>query len=160
MDTYLTFKLGNELFAVPVTHVLEVLQKPQITQVPKTPNHILGIINFRGDILTVIDTRRKFGMEGSGIENQKIVIVFELNNEIEKHVIAATADKVNDVIDIHEHEIKSVPELGLSYDVRFVKGAIRRNEEFILLLNIDIVFSSGDLAVTNVLNNLEEDVRS
>ena len=76
MDTYLTFKLGNELFAVPVTQVLEVLQKQQITKVPKTADHILGIINFRGDILTVIDTRRRFGMEGSGIENQKIIIVF------------------------------------------------------------------------------------
>jgi len=151
MNTYLTFKLGNELFAVPVTHVLEVLQKQQVTHVPKTPDHILGIINFRGDILPVIDTRRKFSLSVSDVDEKQIVIVFDMNTETEKHTIAATADAVKDVIEIKDEEIKPVPELGLSYDARFVIGAVRRDETFILLLDIEKVFSSSDLAVVNSL---------
>ena len=146
MNTYLTFLLGNESFAVSVSNVLEVLQKRQVTKVPKTPEHIRGIINFRGDILPVVDTRRKFAMEILQDTEKYIVIVFEITNSTKKISIAATADAVKDVIEIKENEIKEVPELGLSFDSQFIQGAIRRNDEFILLLNIEKVFSATNLA--------------
>jgi len=146
METYLTFLLGQEYFAVPVTHVLEVLLKQQITPVPKAPRHILGIINFRGDILPVIDTRQKFNLSMNDRNEKEVVIVFEINNKDDiKIMISATADKVKDVIEIKEQEIKPVPELGLSFDSRFICGAIYRNDHFILLLDIEKVFSSADL---------------
>jgi len=146
MDTFLTFMLGNESFAVPVENVLEVLQKQTITRVPKTPPHILGIINFRGEILPVFDTRQKFNQSATTQEEAQIVVVFEIKEGNTKITIAATADAVKDVIEINHSEIKPVPELGLDYDSRFISGAIRRNETFTLMLDIEKVFSTKDLA--------------
>ncbi len=147
METYLTFLLENEKFAVPVTHVLEVLLKQQITPVPKTAAHILGIINFRGDILPVIDTRQKFNLSLAENNEKQVVIVFEIeNSDGTKSIISATADAVKDVIEINEQDIKPVPELGLDFDSRFISGAIFRNDKFILLLDIKKVFSATDLA--------------
>jgi len=154
MDTYLTFMLGQELFAVSVSRVLEVLQKQNITRVPKTPEHILGIINFRGDILPVVDTRIKFALTQTDINEKQIIIVFETGEDATKLIIAATADAVKDVIEIQDTEIKPVPELGLSYDVRYIKGAVRRNENFILMLDVEKVFSAKDMASVQQLETV------
>ena len=145
MDTFLTFMLGNENFAVPVSKVLEVLQKQSITRVPKTPAHIMGIINFRGEILPVIDMRQKFNLQATVHKDVRIIIVFETDAVNNKIIIAATADSVKDVIEIKQSEIKPVPEMGLGYESRYVSGAIRRNELFILMLDIEKVFSLTDL---------------
>lgn len=154
MDTYLTFTLGEECFAVSVSRVLEVLQRQPITRVPRTPTHILGIINFRGEILPVIDTRCKFAMTES-TENKHIIIVFETNTDTKEN-IAATADAVQGVIDILPEEIKPVPELGLSYNATFIQGALRRNETFILMLDIDKIFSANDIAIVQQIQTEEE----
>ena len=155
MDTYLTFMLGNESFAVPVSKVLEVLQKQPITRVPKTPAHILGIINFRGEILPVFDTRQKFNLAATIQNEARIVIVFEIAGLGDKTIIAATADSVKDVIEINYAEIKPVPELGLDYDSQYISGAIRRNENFILMLNIEKVFSLTDINDVQQINKNE-----
>ena len=142
-ETYLTFLLGEEYFAVNVKKVLEVLEQQQITRVPKSPDHILGILNFRGEILPVIDTRRMFGIAGHEANSKNSVIVYEIQGETETSTIAATADAVKDVIDISEKEIKPVPELGISYNARFITGAIKRNDNFILLIDIEKVLSQN-----------------
>jgi purine-binding chemotaxis protein CheW len=150
-ETYLTFKLGHELFAVNVANVLEVLEKQPITPVPRAPSFILGIINFRGNILPVVSTHEKFNLANPSDESSSILIVFDIQVAEKQFLIAATADKVNDVIDINPDEIKPLPEIGVSYDSRFIRGAIRRNENFILILETEIVFTPSD---AEVINNL------
>ena len=154
-ETYLTFLLGEEYFAVNVKKVLEVLEQQLITRVPKSPDHILGILNFRGEILPVIDTRFKFGICGRDADSKNSVIVYEIQGENETITIAATADAVKDVIDISDDEIKPVPELGISYNTRFITGAIRRNDNFILLIDIEKVLSQNksELISQNELTN-------
>ncbi len=154
MNTYLKFKLDKESFAVSVANVLEVLQKQNITKIPKTPPHILGILNFRGDIVPVVDSRTKFAF-GKLTESEKfIVIVFEYTDfNSKKKLIAATADAVSDVLTFPDEEIKNVPEFGLSFDPSFVSGAVRIKEEFVLLLNIENVFSSSETTVNQEVKN-------
>lgn len=153
-STYLTFLIGKEYFAVNVTKVLEVLQHQSITLIPKTPEHILGIINFRGEILPVVDTKLKFNLKSDGDES-KIIIVFDIEHNETKSIIAATADAVKDVIEVADSEIKPVPEMGIRYNSNYLSGAIRRDENFILLLNIEKIFSTSDLAeITQIENQL------
>lgn len=152
-STYLTFVLGKEYFAVCVDEVLEVLQHQQITSVPKTPDHILGIINFRGDILPVVDTRIKFNLSTQDENQRSIIIVFDIAGEDQRIQIAATADAVKDVIEVDPDEIKPVPEMGISYNAKFISGAIRRNDTFIMMLNIEKVFSISDLAMVQQLTD-------
>lgn len=143
-ETYLTFVLGQELFAVNVKNVLEVLEQQQITRVPKAPDHILGIINFRGEILPVVNTHHKFNLFVEEEMLKNYVIVYDIGQGDNHFTIAATADGVKDVIEISPDEIKPVPEMGISYDSRFMAGVIRRNELFILLINPEKVFSTSD----------------
>jgi len=146
-ETYLTFVLGQDVFAVNVKNVLEVLEKQQITKVPKAPEHILGIINFRGEILPVVDTNLKFNRNGTSEEHQNIMIVYILGQSDHFFSIAGTADGVKDVIEIGQEEIKPVPEMGLSYDARFIVGVIKRDEKFILLIQPEKVFSVSDTEI-------------
>ncbi len=146
MKTYLTFTLGDELFAIPVKYVLEVLQRQHITRVPQTPKHVLGIINFRGEILPVVDTKLKFSLKAASILDKQIVIVVEIAENNQNLTIAAIADGVKDVIEIKEEDIKPLPELGIAFDSGFVLGAVRRNDNFTLILDIKKVFSEKELS--------------
>ena len=148
-ETYLTFKLGEEFFAVNVANVLEVLEKQEITPVPRAPENILGIINFRGNILPVIDTRQKFNLTGIEADLISILIVFELGPADDRFSVAATADAVKDVIEKSQDEIKPIPEMGLSYDTQFIRGAVRREENFILLLETEKVFSPSNAEIVS-----------
>lgn len=152
-QTYLTFVLGREVFAVNVINVLEVLEQQQITPVPRAPEHILGIINFRGEILPVVNTRSKFKLPSQDDNYKNYVIVYILGEGEQRFSIAATADAVKDVIEVNPEEIKPVPEMGISYDTRYITGVIRRDEKFILLLNTEKLFLQSEVeAATNTTN--------
>jgi purine-binding chemotaxis protein CheW len=151
-ETFLTFLLGQEFFAVNVKKVLEVLEKQHITKVPQTPGHILGIINFRGEILPVVDTRLKFNLEPHDTDDKNFVIVYDISAANNKYIIAATADAVKDVIEIADSEIKPVPEMGISYDSKCISGVVRRNNDFILILDIEKVFLLSDVEAIETLS--------
>ncbi len=142
-STYLTFVLAHEFFAVNVANVLEVLEQQQITRVPKAPEHIMGIINFRGDILPVVNTRLKFSL-GDDENIKNYIIVFDLTRNHNRYPVSAVVDGVKDVIEINSEEVMAVPEMGLSFDTRFITGVIRRNNDFIMLINPEKVFSGID----------------
>ena len=151
MNTYLVFSIERQKFAVSVTMVLEVLQKQLITHIPAAPAHLLGIINFRGEILPVYNTRQKFNYSVSTNENSGFIIVFDFIKNDEKFTVAAEVDTVSDVIEIADQQIIEVPDLGLSFESNFIKGALKQNNDIILLLNIEKVFTKTELANTNNL---------
>ncbi len=145
-DTCLSFKLGNELFAVSVSKVLEVLQKQTITLVPDTPDYILGVINFRGEIVPVADSRTKFHMPRRTDTDKYVIIVMELESGEEKMVIGVTADSVMDVMNIETKDIKPVPNMGSHLNSAYIAGMITVNDRFIMILDVDKVFSSSEIS--------------
>jgi len=146
-QAYLSFRLSKELFAVNAFKVLEVLEQQTITEIPQTPDYVLGVINFRGEILPVFDTRKKFNMPDK-LENQKfVIIVLDLNINGQQVFIGTTADAVKDVIEIDEKEIKDVPEVGSSFNIEFMDGIIYRDNGFIMLLNVDKIFSEENVDI-------------
>jgi purine-binding chemotaxis protein CheW len=146
-QAYLSFRLSKELFAVNAFKVLEVLEQQTITEIPQTPDYVLGVINFRGEILPVFDTRKKFNMPDK-LENQKfVIIVLDLNINGQQVFIGTTADGVKDVIEIDEKEIKAVPEVGSSFNIEFMDGIIYRDNGFIMLLNVDKIFSEENVDI-------------
>jgi len=145
-QAYLSFKLNNELFAISTFKVLEVLEKQHITQVPKAPEYVKGIINFRGEVLPVIDMRKKFMMNELD-ENQKfVIIVLDLKLNDESYQLGAIADGVKDVIEIDDKEIKEVPKMGLNYNTEFIMGMLHVDAGFVMILDVDKVFSLADVA--------------
>lgn len=144
---YLSFKLDKEIFAVSVYKVLEVLQMQKVTLVPKAPDYIKGVINFRGEILPVIETRTKFNMPERQESEKYVIIVLDLKVNNQKIILGAIADGVRDVLEINEEDIKDVPEMGSNYNTEFLSGMLKKDDGFIMILDIDKVFSVEDLSI-------------
>ena len=156
-QVYLSFNIGNELFAINVLKVLEVLQKQTISPVPKAPDYILGIINFRGDVVPVFNTRLKFSLKSHDENDKFAVVVLEMLKNGEPYRIGATVDKVKDVITISDDEILPVPPMTSSFRTEFLSGIVRRDDQFILLIDVDKVFTKSEMnTITEVAERSEE----
>lgn len=145
VHSYLSFQLGEELFAAPVEKVLEIQELIRITQVPHAPSYMRGIINLRGNALPVIDTRMKFGIPPTPDTVNTCIIILSVQNDHDTLILGALVDAVHEVLEINQNEIKSAPTLGNRYKSEFIKGLIHLKEQFIMLLDIDCVFSSEEI---------------
>ena len=154
-STYLSFTVCDELFAVNVINVLEVLQKQHITHVPNAPNHIKGIINFRGEVVPVFESRAKFNLTPRPDEASYVIIVLDLSNDSDIFRIGAIVDRVRDVIIIDEADIKPVPTMSKDFNTELFHGIFKLKENFILLLNVEKVFSDDALCEIKTINQIE-----
>jgi chemotaxis signal transduction protein len=145
LEFYLIFRLDKKVFAVSVQNVLEVMEKQEITEVPNAPEMVNGVINFRGEILPVINTGRKFGNASYELTQKFVIIVLEVTTPKKQYMVGAIADYVIDVIEISDDEIKPVPEMGSSFNPSFLKGMYKADNGFIMLLNANEVFSGFEV---------------
>jgi purine-binding chemotaxis protein CheW len=143
---YLTFTLGRELFALDIFSVREVLEYTQITRIPRTPDYMRGIINVRGNAVPVIDLNMKFGRSRTRQTVDTSIIIVEVDLEGEEATIGALADAVQEVIEMDESQIDPPPKMGTSVKADYIKGMGRQDEQFVMLLDINKVFSSEELA--------------
>ncbi|QWV94512.1 chemotaxis protein CheW [Geomonas oryzisoli] len=148
---YLTFKLEDELFALDIGKVREVLDFTSITKVPQTPDYMRGVINLRGSVVPVVDLRLKFGMAMAEQTVNTCVIIVEVELEGEKVVMGAMADAVQEVMDLEPDQIEPPPRIGTKLNTDFIKGMGKHNEQFIIILDIDKVFTSGELEMVQEL---------
>jgi purine-binding chemotaxis protein CheW len=146
MATYLTFTLGDEQYAVDVTKAREVLEITSITKVPRTPAFMRGVINLRGSVVPVCDMKTKFGMGETGRTVDSRVVVMEIVYGGENAVVGVLADSVQEVIELDAGQIEPPPKIGMSIDTEFIRGMGKRNDDFIIILDIDRVFSPEDMA--------------
>lgn len=142
---YLTFTLDDELFAVDVAKVREVLDYTVITKIPRTPEYMRGVINLRGSVVPVIDLRLKFGMSKTENKLDTCVIVLEIRLDEETIILGALADSVQEVFELEPDQIDPAPRFGTRFKTDFLKGMGKRDEKFIMILDIDKVFSSEEL---------------
>ena len=147
----LTFTLGEEIFALDIARVREVMDYTTVTKVPRTPEYMSGVINLRGVVVPVVDMRRKFGMSPTEKTVNTCVIIVELVLEGETVVVGAMADSVCEVIDLESAQIEPAPRIGTSLNTEFIKGMGKHNETFIIILDIDRCFSGDTFDLTNDL---------
>ena len=145
---YLTFQLGEEVFGLDVCHVREILEFAAVTKVPRTPEYMRGVINLRGSVVPVLDMRLKFGLTATEKTVNTCVIVVEVSFEGENAIIGALVDSVQEVLELEPDQIEPAPRIGIRLKTEFIKGMGKREDRFIILLDIDKVFSSEDLAMT------------
>ena len=142
---YLAFKLGEEVYAVDVAKVREILDFPPITKVPRTPEFMRGVINLRGSVVPVVDMRLKFGMTMTEKSVNTCIVVVEAMLDNDLTTIGALADSVQEVVELEEAQIEPPPKIGTRLKVEFLKGMGKIGEGFIMLLDIDKVFSEQEL---------------
>ena len=142
---YLTFKLGNEIFATDVAKVREVLDFTKITEIPRTPDFMSGVINLRGSVVPVVDMRLCLEMSKTERTTNTCIVVLEVLLDNESLVIGALADSVEEVIDLEPDQIRQAPRIGTQIQTDFLKGMGKRDDQFIMILDIDRVFSAEEI---------------
>jgi purine-binding chemotaxis protein CheW len=143
---YLTFKLADEVFAIEVSKVREVLDFTSITKIPRTPDFMSGVINLRGNVVPVVDLRLCFEMSKTEKTVNTCIVVVEMMIEGESTIIGALADSVEEVIDLEPEHIQPAPKMGTQIRTEFIKGMGTRDAQFIMILDIDRVFSAEELS--------------
>ena len=130
---WVTFQLEQETYGINVMQVQEVLRYSEIAPVPGAPSYVLGIINLRGNVVTVIDTRLRFGLRTTEVtDNSRIVII-----ESEQQVIGILVDSVAEVVYLKTSEIDSAPNVGTDESARFIQGVSNRDDELLILVDLD-----------------------
>jgi purine-binding chemotaxis protein CheW len=158
---YLTFNLDDEVFALDISKVREVLDYTTITKVPRTPEFMRGVINLRGSVVPVVDLRLKLGMTQTEKTVNTCIIITEVAVEDETVVLGVLADSVQEVVDLEPGQIEPAPKIGTKLRTEFIKGMGKQNENFIIILDIDQVFSAEELALvqTDRIDVLAEEAR-
>jgi len=137
---WVTFKLAKETYGINVMQVQEVLRYTEIAPVPGSPLYVLGIINLRGNVVTVIDTRARFGLEPADVtDNTRIVII-----EAEKQVIGILVDSVAEVVYLKASEIDAAPNVGNDESAKFIQGVSNRDGELLILVDLDKLLSDDE----------------
>ena len=144
---HLTFKLDEEILALDISKVREVLEFTSVTKVPQTPDFMCGVINLRGGVVPVVDLRLKFGMPKAEKTVNTCIIIVEVSLDGETTVLGALADSVQEVLELEPDQIEPAPKIGTRLKTDFIKGMGKRDEQFIMILDIDKVFSSDELAI-------------
>lgn len=137
---WVTFKLQDETYGINVMQVQEVLRYTEIAPVPGSPDYVMGIINLRGNVVTVIDTRSRFGLPpGDVTDNSRIVII-----EAEKQVIGILVDSVAEVVYLKGSEIDTAPNVGTDESARFIQGVSNRDGELLILVDLNKLLSDEE----------------
>jgi purine-binding chemotaxis protein CheW len=162
--SYLSFRLGEEIFALHVGKVYKILEVTPVTEVPRSPDYMKGVINLRGKILPVIDARMKFGMTPTEVTKATCFLVIDAEIGDETVTVSILVDEVKAVLKIEAAEILPPPSLGSRYKSNFIVGMTKVQDKFVMVLNIDAVLTSEDLidmkAVNEAIKTAEKEVAS
>lgn len=139
---WVTFRLDNETYGINVMQVQEVLRHTEIAPVPGAPSYVLGIINLRGNVVTVIDTRQRFGLTPAPItDNTRIVII-----EADKQVVGILVDSVAEVVYLRQSEIETAPNVGTDESAKFIQGVCNKNNELLILVDLEKMMTEDEWA--------------
>lgn len=150
ISQYMTFKLGNELFAINVAQVREVLEVSAITRVPTSPGYMRGVVNVRGQAIPAVDLRLRFGLPAAADTVNTRTIVMELVIDGETTVLGGIADSVHEVIELDAASIDAPPRIAMRWRTEFIQGMGRRGDEFIIILDVNAVFASETSAMADM----------
>ncbi|QMU99331.1 chemotaxis protein CheW [Borrelia sp. A-FGy1] len=155
LSQYLLFSL-DELYAIEIKYVVEVLEYTRISKIPRTPDYMAGIINNRGKIVPIIDIRKQFGMEERKVNKEEIkknkdanasnIIILTLTYEADEFNLGILVDYVNEVLELDPSDIDDTPKVGTGFNARFISGIGKSKNRFIIILDIENLFDIKELS--------------
>ncbi len=142
-QSFVVFRLGGEGYALEVMRVQEILDMQSLTEVPGGPRYLLGVINLRGHVVPVYDLRTPFGLTKESKQSRApCIMIVESGAGHDRQITGLLVDRVSDVLEIPQDEIQPAPRLGLGKATPYVRGLIRHQEAFLLVLDVDRIFST------------------
>lgn len=146
---YLTFMLAGEEYAIDILKVQGIQGWDRITDIPNTPDFILGVINLRGTVVPIIDLRRRFKLESIPFGPMTVVIIVRVEDQATARTVGIVVDAVSEVYNLAAAQIRPAPDFGAAVDTDFVKGLATVEEHMVILLDIDTLINAGILEVIN-----------
>jgi purine-binding chemotaxis protein CheW len=144
---YLTFTLGDEVFAMDIRTVREIIQHAAMTVVPLMPKFVRGVINLRGAVVPVIDLQSRFGRSTTVVGKKTCIVIFDASSEGEKMELGLMVDAVSEVIEIEPSQIEPPPQFGTSIQREFIRGMGKVDGEFIVILEPERALNVDDMAL-------------
>ncbi len=138
---YLTFTLDRDAFATEISQVREVLEFSSVTNVPRTPDYMRGVINMRGSVVPVVDLRIQFGMDATEPTVDTCIIIVEIQLDGQPTVLGALADSVQEVIELRRDQLEPAPRLGTRINTEYIRAMGKHNDDFVIVLDMNRVFS-------------------
>jgi purine-binding chemotaxis protein CheW len=157
---YLSFRLDEELFAIDVACVREVIDRTEMTRIPRMPEFMRGVINLRGNVVPVVDLRMKFGIGQVEMTIDTCVVVLEVNVDEEETAVGALVDAVEEVFELDPSHIEPPPKMGTRLNTEFIEGMGRLDDEFVILLDADKAFSAVEIEAVQSAAHKERRGRS
>ncbi|OUR73241.1 chemotaxis protein CheW [Methylophaga sp. 41_12_T18] len=139
---WVTCQLEDEVYGINVMQVQEVLRLTEIAPVPGAPDYVIGIINLRGNVVTVIDTRRRFGLPQTENDDSSRIIIIEANN----NVIGMLVDSVAEVVYLHQSEIDTAPNVSSDDSSRFIQGVSSRDKQLLILIDVNKLLTEEEIS--------------
>lgn len=152
---YLTFSLGDEMFAIGILAVREIIEYGQVTSVPLTPPFIRGVINLRGAVVPVVDLAVRFGRPSAGATQKTCIVIVEVGSEDGGQEMGIVVDAVSEVLEIPAADIEPPPDFGVRIRIDFVQAMANVNDKFVVILDINRVLSLAEVAVLAGARGLE-----
>ncbi|MDH4161844.1 MAG: chemotaxis protein CheW [Nitrospirota bacterium] len=156
MTQYLTYTLADEVFALDIGKVREVLDFTTVTKVPNMPDFMLGVINLRGSVVPVVDLRTRFRMPRNEQTVNTCIIITEVRIDGDTTVLGCLADSVQEVLDLEANQVEPAPKIGTKLRNEFIQGMGKHGNRFIIILDIDKVFTVDDVALVAELGAAAE----
>ena len=155
-NQYLTFHIAEEEYAIRILRVKEIIQFNTVTRVPAVPSYIRGVINLRGNVVSVIDLASKFGLQETQITKRTCIVIVEVEQEGSPTDMGVMADAVSQVVGMSDDDLKPAPSFGSQINVDYLEGMGKMDKKFALILNIDKVLTSEEFqTVTSVKEAME-----
>ncbi len=139
---WVTFRLENEKYGINVMQVQEVLRISEIAPVPGAPNYVLGIINLRGNVVTVIDTRKRFGLDPKGMDDSTRIVIIESDDQ----VVGILVDSVAEVVDLPVSDMEAAPNVGTEESAKFIQGVASHDDELLILVDLNKLLTDEEWA--------------
>ena len=144
---YLTFRLAEEDYGIPLRQVKEIIGMMPVTAVPQTPVHVKGVINLRGQVIPVSDLRLRFGMDAIAYNDRTCIIVVDIRAAESTTRMGVIVDAVSEVLNVRKEEIEAAPSFGALARTEYILGMANMDESVKILLDIDRVFDTEDIAM-------------
>ena len=149
---YLTFVLGQEMFAISILSIKEILEYGTMTKVPMMPSFVRGVINLRGAVVPVIDLSARFGRQKSEVTRRSCIVIIETDGEATKQDIGLMVDSVSEVLEIATSDIEPAPSFGANIRSDFISGMAKVSGKFVITLDVDNVLSVDEMAMLAEVN--------
>jgi purine-binding chemotaxis protein CheW len=143
---YLTYSVGDEVFAMDIRSVREIIQYGAMTVVPLMPEFVRGVINLRGAVVPVIDLQSRFGRSKAAVGKKTCIVIFDASTEGEKLELGLMVDAVSEVIDIRESQIEPAPQFGATIRRDFIRGMAKVDGDFIVILEPERALDIDEMA--------------